>query len=224
MGLIQELFGKSPFGPLFEHTKKVHGCVKFVRPLMEALIKEDHEEVHRLQDQVSKLEYEADLLKHEIREQLPRKFFLPVSREELDSFLRFQDRIADYVEDFAVILLIRETKVHPDLHQDFFEFVDQVLQVSNTLLEAAQEMLNLVETGFGGGHARAVLTKIEGLGQEEWKADRMMRATSIKMYKLEGELDAMTLLFYEKILKALGAIANEAENIGDLLRTMITKG
>jgi predicted phosphate transport protein (TIGR00153 family) len=191
---------------------------------MEALVKEEYEEVHRLQDQVSKLEYEADLLKHEIREQLPRKFFLPVSREDLDSFLRFQDRIADYVEDFAVILLIRETKVHADLHGDFFEFVDQVLVVSNTLLEAAQEMLNLVETGFGGGHARAVLTKIEGLGQEEWKADRMMRATSIKMYKLEGELDAMTLLFYEKILKALGAIANEAENIGDLLRTMITKG
>jgi predicted phosphate transport protein (TIGR00153 family) len=209
---------------LFEHTKKVHECVKLVRPLMEAWVAENHEEIHRLQDQVSKLEYEADLYKHEIREQLPRKFFLPIGRGDLDDFLRHQDRIADYVEDFAVILLIRETKVHADLHQDFFDFVDQVLQVSNTLLEAAGEMLTLVETGFGGGHARAVLTRIEGLGEGEWKADRMMRRISIKMYKLEDQLDAMNLLFYEKILKALGAIANEAENIGDLLRTMITKG
>jgi hypothetical protein len=224
MGLIQDLFGKSPFGPLFEHTKKVHECVKLVRPLMEAQIKEDYEEVHRLQDQVSKLEYEADQFKHEIRDQLRHKYFLPVQREDLDAFLSFQDRIADFVEDFAVILLIRETKIHPDLHQDFYDFVDQILQVCNTLLDAAQEMLNLVETGFGGGQGRAVLARIEGLGQEEWKADRMQRSISRKMYKLESELDPMTLLFYEKMLKALSEIANEAENTGDLLRIMIVKG
>ncbi|MHC5036579.1 MAG: TIGR00153 family protein [Planctomycetota bacterium] len=224
MGLIQDLFGKSPFGPLFEHTKKVHECVKLVRPLLEAQVKEDFEEVHRLQDRVSKLEYEADLIKHEIREQLPRKYLLPVQREDLDAFLRFQDRIADFAEDFAVILLIRETKIHPDLHDDFFEFVDQVLVVCNTLLEAAQEMLNLVETGFGGGQGKVVLARIEGLGQEEWKADRMQRSISRKMYKLEKDLDPITILFYEKMLKTLSEIANEAENTGDLLRTMIVKG
>jgi predicted phosphate transport protein (TIGR00153 family) len=224
MGLIQDLFGKSPFGPLFEHTKKVHECVKLVRPLLEAQIAEDYKEVHRLQDQVSKLEYEADQIKHEIRDQLRHKYFLPVQREDLDAFLSFQDRIADYVEDFAVILLIRPTKIHPELHEEFREFVDQVLQVCNTLLGAAEEMINLVATGFGGGQGRAVLERIEGLGHEEWKSDRMMRSISMKMYKLEGELDPMTLLFYEKMLKTLSEIANEAENTGDLLRTMIVKG
>lgn len=224
MGLIQELFGTSPFGPLFEHTKKVHECVKLVRPLLEALIAEKYDEVRDLQDQVSKLEYEADLIKHKIREQLPRKYFLAVAREDVDRFLKFQDRIADDVEDFAVILMIRETRIHPDLHQDFNDFVDQVLKVSDTLLSAAENMLDLVETGFGGGSANVVLDQIGKLGEEEWKADRMMRQISIKMYKLENELDPMTLLFYEKILRALSAIANQAENIGDLLRAMIVKG
>jgi len=62
MSLISELFGRSPIGPLVEHTKKVHECVKQVTPLMEACVREDYEEIHRLQDKVSKLEYEADLL------------------------------------------------------------------------------------------------------------------------------------------------------------------
>ena len=44
------------------------------------VVNEDYDEVRKLQDQVSKLEYEADQIKHKIREQLPRRFFLPVSR------------------------------------------------------------------------------------------------------------------------------------------------
>jgi predicted phosphate transport protein (TIGR00153 family) len=224
MGLIQELFGKSPFGPLVEHTKKVHECVKLVRPLMEAVIAEDYKKVHEFQDQVSKLEYEADQLKHEIREQLPRRYFLPVERSDLDGFLSSQDKIADSVEDFAVILLIRNTKVHPDLRQDFFDFVDQILKVSDMLLAAAQELLNLAETAFGGAEADSVLERIAGLGEEEWKSDRMQRDISIKMYKLEDKLDPVTLLFYEKMLRSLSNIANSAENTGDLLRTMIVKG
>jgi len=224
MSLIKELFGKSPFGPLVEHTKRVHECVKLVRPLMEALAREDHEEIHRLQDEVSKLEYEADRIKHEIREQLPRRYFLPVDRGELETFLRRQDQIADSAEDFAVILLIRETKIHPLLKEDFFGFVDQVVHVSNMLTEAGVELQNLAETSFGGAEAELVLNRIGGLGEEEWKADRMQRRLCQKIYRLEDELDPTTILFYDKMIEALSQIANAAENTGDLLRSMILKG
>ncbi len=224
MSLIGELLGKSPFGPLLEHTRKVHACVKLIRPLADALMKEDYEEIHRLQDEVSKLEYEADQVKHEIREQLPRKYFLPVDRGELDNFLRCQDKIADSVEDFAVVLVLRNTKVHPALKGDFLAFADQVLQVGNMLMAAAEEIQNLAETSFGGAEATSVLERVRGLGQEEWKADRMQRELCRKVYSLEDELDPVTISFYEKMLMTLSDVANEAENTGDLLRTMIVKG
>jgi len=224
MSLIKELFGKSPFGPLLEHTRKVHECVRLVRPLMEALVKEDYEGVHRLQDEVSRLEYEADQVKHEIRDNLPRRYFLPVEREDLDQFLHIQDSIADAVEDFAVILLIRRTKLHPDLVGEFFEFVDQIVRVSERLMSAAEELQTLAEASFGGAEAREVLKRIGGLGEEEWKADRMQRRLSQHVYQLEGQLDPVTIYFYEKMMRALSTIANAAENTGDLIRTMIVKG
>ncbi len=224
MSIIKELFGKSPFGAIVEHTKKVNECVKVVKPLLQATADEDYEEVHRLQDSASKLEYEADKIKNKIREQIPRRYFLAVDHEELDNFLRCQDKIADAVEDFAVILLIRNTKIHPKLKKDFFAFADQVLNVSNMLMTAAEELQNLAETSFGGAEARSVLQKIGGLGEEEWRADRMQRKLSRKIFDLESELDPVTISFYEKMLIALGTIANEAENTGDLLRQMIVKG
>ncbi|MCK4283457.1 MAG: TIGR00153 family protein [Candidatus Brocadiae bacterium] len=224
MALIREVFGKSPFGPLLQHTRKAHECVKLVRPLMEALVAGDYEELHRLQDKISKLEYEADVIKHEIRESLPRRYFLPVAREDLDVFLHSQDSIADGVEDFAVVLTIRDTKIHPDLVEEFSEFVGQILEVCSTLMAAAEELQNLAEASFGGAEARAVLERISGLGEGEWKADRMQRRLSRHIYRLEAELDPVTILFYEKMLGLLGAIANAAENAGELLRQMIVKG
>jgi len=45
-----------------------------------------------------------------------------------------------------------------------------------------------------------------------------------RIYSLEGDLDPGTILFYDKLLQALSQVADEAENTGDLLRTMIVKG
>jgi len=223
MGIIDKVFGASPFGPLLDHAQKVHECVKLICPLMETLIKGKFEKVRRIQDQISKLEYEADQIKHKIRENLPRRYFLPVSREDLDNYLHQQDHIADAVEDFAVILIIRRTKIHPDLQDEFIEFASHVCSVADRLMNAAQEMQNLAETSFGGAEARKVLGLITGLGEQEWKADRMQRQLSIHIYKKEKDLDPITILFYEKIIQALSRVANAAENTGDVLRMMIVK-
>jgi uncharacterized protein len=224
MSWIKELFGKSPFRPLVQHTRKVHECVRQLRPLMQACIREDHEEVHRLQDEVSRIEYEADLIKQEIREHLPRRFFLPVNRGDLERFLHCQDNIADAAQDFAVVLLLRKTKIHPDLVPEFLAFVDQVVAVSEMLMTSAEEIEALAETSFEGAEAEAVLARISGLGEAEWKADRMQRKLSIHIYQLEKELDPVTISFYEKMLRTLSETANAAENTGELLRAMIVKG
>lgn len=224
MSLIRELFGKSPFGPLVQHAHKVHECVRLVTPLLEACVAEDYEEVHRLQDEVSRLEYEADRIKQEIREQLPRRYFLPVDRADLERFLHCQDSIADGAEDFAVILMIRDTKIHPGLVEGFRALTGQAVLVSETLMTAAEELEALAASSFAGAEADSVLDRVGGLGEAEWKADRMQRKLSQQIYRLEDDLDVLSILFYEKMILALGAIANAADRTGDLLRTMIVKG
>ena len=223
MSIIQDLFGKSPFGPLVEHTKKVHECVEMIRPLMKALVDEDYDEIENLQHRISKLEYEADKIKHEVREYLPRRYFLPVDRVDLENFIRSQDKMADKTEDLSVILSLRRLTVHPAIKEDLFKFIDQIFQSTGTLLTAAVELKNLAEASFSGSEAKKVLNLLEGLNEEEWKADRMARNLSKEIYRLEGEVDVLTLLFYEKIIITLGSIANEAENAGDMLRVMIVK-
>jgi len=223
MSLIGELFGKSPFSSLVKHARKVHECVELICPLMQAVIEEDYERVHELQDRVSKLEYEADMIKHAIREQLPRRYFMPVEREDLDNFLHHIDSIADGVEDFAVVLFIRKTRIHEDLCEEFKDFAQGVLELSDLLTEAAEDLENLAETAFAGAEAESVLEKIGHLGEKEWQCDKLQRQISIHVYQLEDQLDPITISFYEKMLRTLSEVANSAENTGEFLRTMIVK-
>ncbi len=221
--LIGDLIGKSPFGSIVAHSRKVHECVELLWPLMEALVDEQYDKIQALHSKMSRLEHEADLIKYDIRSGISQRYFLPVDRSDLISFLSRQELIADMAEDVAVILTLRKTTLHTSLQDPFFLYLRQVFQVSGTLLTAAVEFKNLVETSFGGAEARYILDLIEHLGEEEWKTDKMSRKLSRKIFALEGEEEILNILFYEKILIMLGNIANQAENAGDYLRMMIEK-
>ena len=103
---ITELFGKSPFGPIVEHSKKVHECVELLWPIMETLVDEDFENLGRLRSRMARLEYEADLIKHEIRGFITQRSFLPVDRS-LDRFLLVQRKqdVGGHADDQRTIKL-----------------------------------------------------------------------------------------------------------------------
>lgn len=222
--LIADLFGQSPFGPIVEHSKKVHECVELLWPLMEALVQEDYDLIKKLHSRMARAEYEADLIKHEIRGFISQRYFLPVDRSDLVDFVMHLEKIADVAQDFSVVLTLRQTKIHPNLHDYFFNYLKQVFQVSGSLLTAAVEFKNLAETAFGGAEAKQILQFIEGLGEEEWKADKMARQLSRNLYALEGQVEVLDIIFCEKMVIMLGEIANQAENAGDFLKIMINKG
>ena len=41
MALLDKLFGKSPFGPVIEHAKKVYECIELINPVIKAWLRED---------------------------------------------------------------------------------------------------------------------------------------------------------------------------------------
>ncbi len=221
--LIGDLFGTSPFGPIVEHSKKVHECVEMLWPIMEALISEDYETIRKLHSRMSRLEHEADLIKNEVRAFLSQRTFLPVDRSKLIAFLARQEQIADLAEDFTVVLTLRDTKINHDLQELFFNFLNQVFQVSGTFLTASVEFKNLAGTAFSGAEARAVLEHIKELSNEEWKCDKMSRQLSREIFALEGAESVFNILFYEKMVKILGDIADQAQKAGELLEAMIAK-
>ncbi len=223
MGVLDRFFAPSPFIKLHEHAKKVHECVELVRLLANALLAEDYEKIEELHDVMSKTEHEADVIKTELRDKLTKLYFLSVGQNELSRFLAYQDDIADAAEDFAVVLLLRKTKIPKELKADFMAFVEQVISVSEQLLNLESDLSTLAEAAFTGEEAENVLKGIEKIGAEEWKADRLGRKFARSFYNMEDKLDPITILFLDKYCKTLSAVSNNAEKTAKYLRLIIRK-
>jgi len=223
MGVLDRFFAPSPFIQLHEHAKKVHECVELIRPLVNALLAEDYEKIEELHNVMSRTEHEADVIKTELRDKLTKLYFLSVGQNELSRFLAYQDDIADAAEDFAVVLVLRKTKIPNELKAGFIAFVEQVISVSELLLNLEKDLSTLAEAAFTGEEAENVLKSIEKIGAEEWKADRLGRKFARSFYNMEDKLDPITVIFLDKYCKRLSAVSNNAEKTAKYLRLIIRK-
>lgn len=221
MKFLHKFLGASPFGLLLEHTRKVHDCVELMRPLTQALFDNDRKRIEELHNEISLKEHEADEIKTQVRDTLADAYILSVRRDDLMRFLSYQDDVADAAEDFAVVLLIRDTKVPEELKEDFLAFVVQVINVSERLLDLAEELSVLAESAFTGKEAEKFMLAIEKIGEEEWKADRLQRRFALHVYKMEDSIDPTSLRFFDKYCATLGEVANSAEKTAKYLRQII---
>lgn len=223
MKVLDKFFAPSPFVQLHEHSKKVHECVELLRPLTNALLEEDYERIEELHNVMSKTEHEADQIKTELRDRIAKMYFLSVGRLELSRFLAYQDDVADAAEDFAVVLLLRKTKLPEVLKPDFTAFVEQVISVSEHLMNLAERLSTLAEAAFSGEEAQEMLKDIEKIGQEEWQADRLERKFARHLYSIEDTVDPITIFFLDKYCNTLSAVSNTAEKTAKYLRLIVRK-
>ncbi len=223
MKVLDKFFAPSPFIQLHEHSKKVYECVELVRPLTNALLEGDYGKIEELHNLMSKTEHEADQIKTDLRDRMAKMYFLSVGRSELSRFLAYQDDVADAAEDFAVVLLLRKTKVPEELKSDFTAFVEQVIKVSEHLMNLAEKLSTLAEAAFSGEEAQEMLVAIEKIGEEEWQADRLERKFARHLYSIEDKIDPITIFFLDKYCKTLGLISNTAEKTAKYLRLIIRK-
>ena len=119
---LSGIFGSSPVAPMQKHMAEVYSCVAELTPLFEAVIAKDWDKVKDIQKIISKREKEADKLKKEIRLQLPKGMFMPVSRRDLLEVLTMQDKIANTAKDIAGIILGRKMELPEQIAKDYLPF------------------------------------------------------------------------------------------------------
>jgi len=223
MSILTKVFGKSPFEPLYQHMLKVNECVNLVKPLMEALLADDQEQVEAIARKIFKAEHDSDIVKKEIRNNLPKGIFLPVNRGDMLNYLREQDKIADSAEDLAVLVTLRNMRVPEELQENLRILVEKVLITCETAMKISSEIKLLAETSFGGAEAEKVMDSIEELKLDEFEADKAQMKLAKKMFSIEAKLDPVSIMMWMHIFKELGALANHAENLGDNHRMMLHK-
>lgn len=223
MGLMEDMFDTSPFEPLIHHHAKVRDCVEVIRPMFEAARDGDYEKLYKLRDRVFKSEHEADVIKDEIRQVIPRSFFLPVYRGDLLGYLKLQDDMADEVEDVAILLTIKRLPMPAKLVDQVFAYMETVLRACDKCFEMNTHLRELVARGFRADQANGIFEMIRGIERAEWESDKAQYTLSQSLFAMEDEIKPTDLILWWRVFRELGQLANHAENLGDRLRRMLAR-
>jgi len=223
MRSIFSMFAKSPFKPLTSHIDKVRACVDQIRPLIDAQLAEDYDQVQSISEKIVQMEYEADKIKNGIRDHLPQSMFLAVDKRDFAHLLSAQDDIADAIEDLTVILRIRHLSNPDALKKPLNDLVDHIVMSAHSACDLIHELENLLEASFGGVEAEKVEKAGLQLATYEWEADKKQFILAQKLFSLGDGISAADLLLWNEVNKKLGAVADKSELIGKTLRIFLAK-
>ena len=218
---IASIFAKSPFEPLREHMDKVVESVVPLNDFFEALFQEDYSKVEKIQQQVIQAEKEADSIKNEVRNNLPRNIFMPINRRDLLEMLDMQDSIADVAQDIVILLNIRRMSLTKELGQDVIHFVKKSQDVCYLARGLTKEFGDVIESGFGRHEIKKLLEMIDNVSIAETEADNLEDALVHRLYEVEEKMNSVDAVFWYKIFELIGDIADFSKKTGNRLRLMI---
>ena len=219
---MARLFGRSPFVPLQLHLDKISDCVEASVALLERICAGDTTNIGKEARAVSKLEHKADLVKNDIRNNLPRGLFMAIDRGQLLEILSLQDSIADQGEDIAVLMSIRPVKILAELSEPLKEYIDGNLNAFHKVKEVMRELDALIESGFGGSEANRVDGMIEAVAIAEHECDIMQRKLMKGVLDHEDELSVGDFFIWQRLLHEIAGISNYSEKLANRVRMLLT--
>jgi predicted phosphate transport protein (TIGR00153 family) len=218
--LISSLFYRSPFENLQRHADKVKECAELFKEATVCHIGEECKEFDLLTDQVARLESEADAIKRNIRNHLPRGILMPVDKFQFMSYLREQDKVVDALEEALFWLSFRPRGMPEELSAEILHLVEAVMKATEKL----PELVSLA-TDYFKSRSNKQRTKIKSLigdiRQHEREADLLERELKFNIF---GKIkDALVVFHLVRLVEIVGTIADHAQNASDRMRAMIAR-
>ena len=218
--LISSLFYKSPFEGLQRHADKIKECAHIFKEAAVCHIDGECKDFDLLTEQVANLESEADAIKRNIRNHLPRGILMPVDKFLFLQYLREQDKVLDEVEEALFWLSFRPRSIPDEVSTDIHHLIEAVIPP----IEKLPEIVSLATKFFrskSDAQRNTMKSLIRDIRQCEKEADRLERELKFKIF---GTIkDALEVFHLIRLVEIVGNIADHAQNASDRMRAMIAK-
>jgi len=219
---IGGLFGRSVFGPLYEHLVQVVKTARLLRPLAQKVVAGDREGVRATAQQIDVEEGVADEVKEEIRRQLSVSIFSAVERSDTLIALGIQDDVADRANDTGKLFAVRNTLLPAGLQPVFLDFTEAVVRTAEVLLSRSEALQELLEGAHDRARLHGEVERLAEVREGQFRADQKHQRFLEQLFSCEGESDPVTVVILMHIANRLKSVADSAENVAECLERMVT--
>ncbi len=220
--IIQTL-RKSPFEALIDHGRIVHESAKMLKDAFFDYLNGNYEDFEEKRKKIEKLELDADYIKSNIRNHLPKGVWMPVDRGVFLALLREIDNVEDLIQDVTEWLSMRKKPVPEALREDFVRLFNKSLESIEVSVKVLEALNLVVESSFLEKERENAKRIVQRLHEIEHESDIIERRITRRIFSLEDEISPAALFHLSKLVFLLGEIANHAENAGDRVRALIAK-
>ncbi len=208
---------------MLEHMEKVQNCVSLVPEMMEKYLADDFDAAKVIFKKICHIEHEADEIKKELREHLPKAFMLPVARGDLLNYLKQQDNIADAAEDCGALAMLKHATLPKEMHEKLFRLINENLEAVEIASKITTGFNTLTETGFSETEVNNVLATIDSVEHKEWECDKVQMSFAKDLFAHEKQLGAVNLMLWFNIIRAISKMSNASESVGVQMRVMLAR-
>ena len=203
--------------------EQVVACVSELTQFVDAAIAQDWDRAAQTQALIADRENEADQIKKEIRLNLPKGIFMPVSRVDLLEMLRIQDLVANKAKDIAGLMLGRRMVIPAEIAPLMVGFVERSVDAAKQARAAINELDELVETGFRGAEVNLVEAMIKKLDAIEKETDNQQVELRARLFAIEESLPPVQVMFLYQVINWIGDVADLSQRVGSRLEYLLAR-
>ena len=136
--------------------------------------------------------------------------------------LLVQDKMANRAKDVAGLVLGRKMEIPESITEGFIEFVSRNVDAAKQARKSVRELDELFTTGFRGAEVSLVEALIEELDSIETDTDDRQADLRAALFKVEGDLEPVNVMFLYRVIHLTGEIADMAERVGRRLELLFS--
>ena len=188
---------------------------------VQCYVEQDCEEFDQLTEDVAMFESQADALKRNLRNHLPRGIFMPMDKFIFLDCLREQDHVLDDVEEALYWLSFKPMAGIPEeLVGDFLHLVDAVIPAIEKLPEMSEQAMAYFKNSTEENRNK-LKSIIRDVYQAEKEADHLEHELKKNAFTLLE--DPVEIYHVVRLVEIVGEICDHAQNVSDRMRTMIAR-
>lgn len=214
---ISDLISRSPFGPIQVHMEKSKECAEELLVFLDAVIDNDWNNANTSREKIKALEKDADKLKAETRDLLPKGMFLFVPRGDLLDLIGLADEIPNTIKDISGLVYGRQIVIPSQISASFKEFASEAVEIVSTAALAVDQLSEVSRLAFGSRASDALKKIISKLDSLEAESDKSEVTVRRQLFDIEKDLPPVDVMFLYDVINKIGELADRAEQVGHRL-------
>lgn len=215
---------RSPLLGFLEHYEQIAKGMELIEESMECYITGGGpdgicKEFSSLQKEVDDMEDQADKIKRNIRNHLPRGIFLPVEKYIFFNYTHCQDDILDAGQGALQWLAMRPMVIPEVFQRDLIFYIAEVSKCVRMLRPAIEGTISWVNDE--GMDREELKNRFRAVRKQHHEVTDKMHALSSKL--MQSDLDFKDIYQLMHFAEYLHTMSHSAESCVNLLRVMIAK-